>query len=394
MSSFLRDAEPLRPDIDWQLLQEMRCDRARKLMAEEGLDALLVNSFEPIIYLTGWPRWQFLFTHRYCALFTRKEAEPVIFCPEADAPPLASQGIFEDVRALPTVHRDWPIHFQKAMEDHGLRAGIVGLDPNMLGWLYEQTKLTIKGVTFVDAGRLLAQMRAVKNIHEIRAYEHTLSIIEGAINTAMDMARSSWGRHSEIEIVAEAGRKLLQRGCTRTNVWLSSGRNAAPLKRYTSEKLVRAGEFALIDGGGSYNGFRAEFARSVWGGGKATGQQKHAYDAVYRAHEEMRKQLRAGNMTQEVDKACMAVIREAGLEDSYGGYPYTGHGIGITQEPPWITETDPHLNVPLEAGMIVNLEPAIFQPEIGGIRIEDTYLITEGGYRLLSHAEYEENFLD
>lgn len=392
--NFLRDMEPLRPTIDWHLLQELRWKRTRELMAKDGIDALLVNSFESVVYLTGWPRWQFLFTHRYCALFVRDADEPVIFCPEGDAPPIIEQKLFKDVRPLPTIQLDWPMHFEKAMMDYGLQGRAVGLDPNMLGWLYEQTKLRVKNVKFVEAGRLLTTARAVKNPEEVRAYEHSLSILEGATNTGVQMIRESWGRYSEIDIVAKASEFLLRRGCTRINMWLASGENATPLKRYTTEKLVRAGEFALIDGGGTYNGFRCEFARSVWCGGRPSDEQKRAYRAVYNAHQEMRKILGPGTKTDEVDTVIVNVIKDAGFMEWYGGYPYTGHGIGIMQEPPWITKTDIRASAPLEPGMIVNIEPAIWKKGVGGIRIEDTYVITEDGYRLISHAPYEENLLN
>lgn len=393
MPNFLRNQEPLRPSIDWELLQDLRWKRTRELMKKDGVDALLVNSFESVIYLTGWPRWQFLFTSRYCALFVRDAEEPVVFCPEADAYPIMDQKLFKDVRGLPTIQLDWPSHFEKAMVDYGLKGKVVGLDPNMLGSLYEQTKLKVKDVKFVDAGRLLTTARAVKNPEEIKAYEHSLSILEGATNTGVAMIKESWGRYTEIDIVAKASEYLLRRGCTRLNMWLASGENATPLKRYTTEKHVRAGEFALIDGGGSFNGFRCEFARSVWGGGRPSDEQKRAYRAVYQAHEEMRKILRPGTKTDEVDTAIVNVIKESGFMEWYGGYPYTGHGIGIMQEPPWITRTDIRASAPLEAGMIVNIEPAIWKKGVGGIRIEDTYVITEDGHRLISHAPYEEEML-
>ncbi len=393
MPNFLRNQEPLRPSIDWELLQDLRWKRARELMKKDGVDALLVNSFESVIYLTGWPRWQFLFTHRYCALFVQDAEEPIIFCPEGDAPPIIEQKLFKDVRPLPTIQIDWPSHFEKAMMDYGLQGKVVGIDPNMLGSLHEQTKLKVKNVKFVDAGRLLTTARSVKNPEEIKAYEHSISILEGATNTAVQLIKESWGRYSEIDIVAKASEFLLRRGCSRINMWLASGENATPLKRYTTEKMVRAGEFALIDGGGTYNGFRCEFARAVWGGGKPSDEQKRAYRAVYQAHQEMRKILRAGTKTDEVDTACVNVIKEAGFMDWYGGYPYTGHGIGIMQEPPWITRTDIRASAPLEAGMIVNIEPAIWKKGVGGIRIEDTYVITEDGHRMISHAPYEEELL-
>ena len=393
MSKFIRSMEPLRPPIDWNRLLELRLERATRLMERDGIDAVLVQSFEPVLYFSNWPRWSFLFTHRYCALYPRGRPEPVLFCPFADEGAVEHYQLFEDIRGLPTVKREWPKEFARAFSDYGLVGKRVGLDPNMHGSLYENIKQQINEVEFVNVGNFLSEVRAVKNEEEVKAYDFTLSIIEGGINTAINTARESWGRHTEVEICAVGIGELLKRGCTRCNIWIASGENAAPLNRFPTDRPVRGEEICLVDGGGSFNGYRAEFARSIWTGGRPSAEHKKIYQTVYRCHERIREIMRPGIKGSEIDRMVMDTVEEAGYTEFYGGHPYTGHGIGITQEPPWITCTDPNIDSVLETGMILNIEPGIWKPGVGGFRIEDTYLITETGWQRLSRAPYEEDLL-
>jgi Xaa-Pro dipeptidase len=157
---------------------------------------------------------------------------------------------------------------------------------------------------------------------------------------------------------------------------------------------VRGGEIAVIDGGAGFNGFKSEFARSVWTGGRPTKEQKRVYRTVYESLEAAKAIMKPGTKTSDLERACLKVVREAGLEEHYGGYPYTGHGIGLRAEAFNITARYPDMDTELEEGMIFNLEPGIWQQGVCGVRIEDTYLITATGFRVLSRAPYEEALLD
>jgi Xaa-Pro aminopeptidase len=87
-------------------------------------------------------------------------------------------------------------------------------------------------------------------------------------------------------------------------------------------------------------------------------------------------------------------LAAAALEEHYGGDPYTGHGIGLRAEAFNVTARYPDMDTVLEEGMIFNLEPGIWQEGVGGVRIEDTHLITAKSFRVLSRAPYEECLLD
>jgi Xaa-Pro aminopeptidase len=288
----------------------------------------------------------------------------------------------------------WPKLFAEAVADHSLKEATIALDGRMTANLHMAITRALPSAKLVDAAPLLDLIRRVKNFEEIAAYEYTLSLVECGINAAIRAATDSWGRYTEIEVSTLGQIEMLKRGCHGTDIWCVSGARAAPVRRYSTDKVVRGGELAVIDGPGSFNGFRAEFARTVWTGGLPATEHKLLYRTIWQAHQEARRIMKPGTRVSALEQACLAPVKDAGLEEFYGGFPYTGHGIGIRAEGFNVTSRFPELDLPLEEGMILNLEPALWQDGVGGVRLEDTYLITAEGHRTLSRAPYEERLLD
>jgi Xaa-Pro dipeptidase len=395
MPSFLSFVEPTRPFIDWALLQKLRNERTRRIMKEQGVDAILTNVVDSVIYLTGWPKHRTsVHPGAYATLFVADAAEPIIFCSEGDSRGMLRDRFYEDIRVIPPWQRLWPKLFAEAVTDRSLTEATIALDGRMTANLYTAIARTLPSAKLVDAAPLLDRIRRVKNSEEIAAYEYTLSLVECGINAAIRAATDSWGRYTEIEISTIGQSEMLRRGCHGTDIWCVSGARTAPVRRYSTDKVVRGGELAVIDGPGSFNGFRAEFARTVWTGGVPAKEHKLLYRTIWEAHQEARRIMRPGTQASALEQACLAPVKKAGLQEFYGGFPYTGHGIGIRAEGFNITSRFPELDLPLEEGMILNLEPALWQDGVGGVRVEDTYLITTDGHRTLSRAPYEERLLD
>ena len=394
MPSFLSFVEPTRPFINWPRLQQLRNERARKIMKEQRVDAILTNVVDSVIYLTGWPKHRTsVHPGAYATLFMADKAEPMIFCSEGDSRAMLADQFYEDIRVIPPWQRLWPKLFAQAIADRSLDKATIALDGRMTATLYTAIVEALPTSKIVNAGPLLDQIRRIKNPDEITAYEYTVSLVECGINAAIRAATDSWGRYSEIEISAIGQNEMLRRGCHGTDIWCVSGPRAAPVRRYSTEKIVRGGELAVIDGPGSFNGFRAEFARTVWTGGSPGKEHALLYRTIWQAHQEARKIMKPGTLLSALEKACLAPVKDAGLEEFYGGYPYTGHGIGIRAEAFNVTARFPELDLPLEEGMILNLEPALWRDGVGGVRLEDTYVITREGHRVLSRAPYEERLL-
>lgn len=394
MRSFVGLLDPTRPLVDWAAIIAYRYGRVQQLMAEQGLDALLVTTPDNVLYATGWPRFRpSAHEGAYNALVVRDAAEPVIFCSEGDEGGARQDALAADIRVLPPWNRQWPPLFRQALGDYGVLGKTVGLDGRMGVRLWQQVTAALEGTTVVDAGRVFDRARMVKSPDEVQAYEQVVSIVEIGVNTAIAMAGNRWARHTELEIATAANVELLRRGCHSPDIWCVSGYRTAPVRRYSTDKVVRGEEVLLVDGGGTLNGYRSEFARTVWTGGRPTAEQRRVYQTVHRALQAAEALIRPGAMTAKLEEAVLAVVEEAGLAAYYGGYPYLGHGIGIGPEPPMVTARYPGHDTALEAGMLINLEPGVWVPGVGGVRLENTYLVTDGGCRTLTRAPYDEALL-
>ena len=253
MPAFLSNLEPTRPRIDWQLLQEGRWKRMRKIMAEEGIDAIFTNVVDSVIYLTGWPKHRTsVYPGAYGTLFFKDETEPVLFCSEGDAGGMLADMIYPDIRVTPPWNNLWMPVIDKALSDYGLKKKNIGIEPRMPAGFYNNIVETFDKVNFVNAVPAINRSRAVKNPEEIKAYEHTVSLVECGINASVEAAKNSWSQYSEIDIGTIGMIELLTRGCTSPDIWVCSGERAAPVRRYSTEKIVRAGEMCVIDGPGSF----------------------------------------------------------------------------------------------------------------------------------------------
>jgi Xaa-Pro aminopeptidase len=137
MPSFLSFVEPTRPLIDWQALQQLRHARARQVMKERGVDAILTNIVDSVIYLTGWPKHRTsVHPGAYATLFIAEADEPVIFCSEGDSRGMLRDRFYKDIRVIPPWQRLWPKLFAEAVANHGLMNATIALDGRMTATLY------------------------------------------------------------------------------------------------------------------------------------------------------------------------------------------------------------------------------------------------------------------
>ena len=170
-----------------------------------------------------------------------------------------------------------------------------------------------------------------------------------------------------------------------------------PLYRFATDKPIRRDEFVLMDLGGCFNGYFSDSTRTVVHG-KPTERQKEVYQAVYCAIQAIFKAMKPGAGNKEVYQAVRRAIADHGLEkEAYFGV--LGHSIGISGlEAPFIGERvlsgDQRFSeFKLQPGMVFSMEPTVAVDGVGGVRLEDTVLITETGNEVLSTAPYDEKLL-
>ena len=165
---------------------------------------------------------------------------------------------------------------------------------------------------------------------------------------------------------------------------LISGKRTSLLHGIPSDKKVEKGDFVLIDFGGQYRGYLADMTRTVVVG-KATDEQKEVYAYEKAMVEATLAAIRAGASSKEVFAASTKPIEGT----KYFGYHYTGigHGIGLfVHESPFLS---PRSDDILEKDMVMTVEPGIYVPDWGGVRIEDQILVTDSGYIDLTSTSRE-----
>jgi Xaa-Pro aminopeptidase len=188
---------------------------------------------------------------------------------------------------------------------------------------------------------------------------------------------------SELDIANEIFALIGSEGATQSfEAIVQSGPNSAePHLRPTGRRL-QEGDLVLLDFGAAWQGYKADTTRTVVLG-EPSDRQREVHRAVLAAHDAAVAAVRAGVNAGEVDRAARSVIEAAGLGQYF--IHRVGHGLGLdAHEDPSL---DPGSAAVLEEGMVVTVEPGVYIPGWGGVRIEDDVVVEASGGRLLTHAD-------
>jgi Xaa-Pro aminopeptidase len=162
---------------------------------------------------------------------------------------------------------------------------------------------------------------------------------------------------------------------------VASGRNGAKPHARPGPRRVQRGDLVVIDFGAMVDGYRSDMTRTVMVG-EPTAEQTRLLEVVTAAQAAGVAAVGAGVGCKDVDAACRAVIIDAGWGDRF--VHGTGHGVGLDiHEAPWVNSRSAATLAP---GHVVTVEPGVYLPEVGGVRVEDTVLVTEAGSRPLTRA--------
>jgi Xaa-Pro aminopeptidase len=242
--------------------------------------------------------------------------------------------------------------------------------------LYAKVQRRVPGVAVKSLGWTLASMRARHDEAELALMQRSIRITEEGFLAAW---RAISPGASEGEVRAEAERVWRTRGSRRAayDSIVGSGPNAAILHYARSERVMQDGELVLMDMGAEFAHYATDITRTVPVNGRFSAEQRKVYDIVLKAQQAALALVKPGVTYEDLDKAARKVIDEAG----YGDYFIhgLGHFVGLD-----VHDAGAYAK-PLEAGMVVTLEPGIYIPEKAmGIRIEDEVLVTPTGARYLS----------
>jgi Xaa-Pro aminopeptidase len=350
---------------------DRRLEKFRRLIRRDQVDFALVVSEPNVRYLTG-------FTGEASALLVARDRALLVsdgrFATQIEQ---ECPGLEVRIRPVGKLLYD---ALGEVIEKLGARR--VGYEPSALSVAHFETlKNRAKTVDWLSLPSRVESLRAVKDPGEVEAIRQAVDQAE----RAFAMLRAGLSEADSEKDAADALERYLRK-CGASSaafppIVAVGPRAALPHARPTSEAKVGDSDFVLIDWGASAGAYKSDLTR-VLVAGKVTPKFEQVYRTVLAAQERGIAALRPGTTAAEVDAAARSVIEEAGFGPSFTHG--LGHGIGLEiHENPFFRRENP---AKLKAGMVVTIEPGVYLPDWGGIRIEDDVLITPDGPEVLTRV--------
>lgn len=289
-----------------------------------------------------------------------------------------------------TIHKDFVETLPELLRRLGTRC--LAFDPDFLTWgLHRRVHRALKamdpGIRFQPLRGVVEKMREIKAPEEIQAMERSSDLMGAILDEVIP--RMTPGRPEkaiawEIEGLAREGGAD---GMAFDSI-VASGPNGALPHAVPSERPLRPGEPVVVDVGVCVDGYRCDMTRTVFPQGAEPSERfRTVYRTVRRAQLAALEAIRPGVETTHVDRIARDLIREAGFGDYFGHS--LGHGVGLAaHERPRLAPRKP---TRLKAGMVVTVEPGIYLPGEGGVRLEEMVVVEKTGPRILSRTDH---FLD
>jgi len=340
--------------------------------SELKIDALLVSALPNIRYLSGFtgdnglllvtPESQTLFTDPRFTIQASQECTCAIkIAPKGQVDPYAVEAIrrkklkrvgFEATRMIYDVHRR----------------------------LKEALPL---GVTLKPVGPVIEQLRMIKTKEEIARIRLSVQTNSQAFEKTVQSIRPGV---SESHIAAELEFQTRRLGADKAafETIVAAGPRSALPHAHPGDRKVGVDELLLIDMGACQDGYMSDMTRMLFFG-KVNRRIRDMYQAVLKAQLAAIAAVREGITSGQVDQQARQVLESEGLGKAF--VHSTGHGLGLEiHEPPRVGRRD---KTRLEAGMVITIEPGAYIRDFGGIRIEDTVLVTASGCEILTPTSKE-----
>ena len=339
----------------------------RVALDDEGLDALLVTHLPNIRYLTG-------FSGSAALLLVRSDGTTLItdFRYAVQAPAEAADAATVEIDQTSVWDRLGRVLAAAPVATIGIEAQALTVrDAERVAGL---TRARLVPVT-----DLVERLRMVKSPEEVAAIRAAAALAQEALAEVLPTVRAG---QTEVEVGAALEAALRRRG----SEWhpfptiVASGPRAALPHARTSARAIEAGEWLLLDFGAQVDGYCADLTRTMVVGGRADERQRTVYELVRSAQRRALEHLHAGMTGREGDALAREVIAARGFGDAFGHS--LGHGLGLeVHEAPRLAPTS---EAPLPLHAVVTVEPGIYLPGWGGVRLEDDVHLGPDGAEVLS----------
>jgi Xaa-Pro aminopeptidase len=354
-----------------------RVPRLRERLDEAGCDALLVTRLVNIRYLTG-------FTGSAALLLVRPD--DLLFVTDGryrdqSALELGAAGVDARIDIGLTGTRQREIVQEAA-------AGVprLGLEAGAVTWAQQRR---FDGEWFPDAELvategLVEELRKVKDAGEAERMAEAARIADEALARVRHRLAEA---PTEEEFALELDFEMRRGGASGPSfdTIVASGPNGAKPHHRPSDRRIGRGELVVLDFGAIVDGYCSDMTRTVCVGEPASATARRMVEVVAASQQAGVDAVRAGAEGKAIDDVCRAVIAEAGWADAF--LHSTGHGVGLEiHEDPRVSSTSTDT---LVSGHVVTVEPGVYLAEHGGVRIEDTVVVTDDGCTVLTNATKE-----
>ncbi len=355
-----------------------RRERLIRQCTSEGIDALMVSNPVNVTYLTG-------FTGDSTVLLLLRERQLLV----SDS--RYTGQLSEECPGLPVHIRSTaqklPEAVALALKGFGIR--LVGFESSSVTVAeLEQLRQLAPSLDWKGAADRVERLRMVKDASELAQIRTAIDVAERVFTAFRSLLRMEDTEKDLCDLIEHYTRRAGGAGTSFPPIVAVGERAALPHAPPTS-RTVNSGELLLVDWGVSAPLYKSDLTRVLVPHknapfsrtGSATTPKLHeVYSVVLQAQEAALRTVRPGVSTRAIDAAARSVIAEAGYGDYFGHG--LGHGIGLQiHEAPWVR---PNSDMPVEPGMVFTLEPGIYLPGWGGIRIEDDVLVTPDGAERLT----------
>lgn len=348
-------------------------EKARAVLKELGADALLVSDGANMRYLSGF---------RGATGYLYITGERLVLATDSRYTTMAKEEA-PDFEVMELGRgQSYGQLLNGLMEQDGVQKAAFENNVMLLG-TYRRLQESCGGRLTVELDGRLDLLRSVKADWEIERLAAAERIGDQAFAHMLDVLKPGM---TELEVAAELEYFMKTHGAENLSfeTIAASGANSAMPHAMPSHKKIESGDFVTMDFGCTVDDYCSDMTRTVVVG-RANEKQKEIYAVVLEAQLAALSACRAGVSCSSVDKVARDIIAKAGYGECFGHG--LGHSVGL-----YIHE-DPSLSgrcdTVLEANMIQTVEPGIYLPGFGGVRIEDMIVITEDGYRNLASSPKE-----
>jgi Xaa-Pro aminopeptidase len=344
-------------------------ERLRAKMSESEIGALLVSDIANVKWLTGFTGTS------GCVLITNSAAR---FITDSRYTLQAE----EQVRDMPTHWFQSPVALDEFIAKNVSEMGISKLwieGGSVTYSTYEGWRDKFSGVELRGGGDLIPRLRMVKSPEEIELVRQACGVADACFDNVIRMIQPGvreWDVNLDIEFfIRRSGYEL-----GFDPIVVSGERSARPHGKATEKKL-EVGDFVTMDFGAKVGGYCSDITRTVVVA-EATDRHREVYGQVLKAQLAAMEMMRPGVRAADVDRRARDVFDEIGLAKYFGHG--LGHGLGsVVHDTGRMSSTSTDV---LEPGQVWTVEPGVYIPGFGGVRIEDDVVVTDSGIEVLTHS--------